>query len=71
MGLDLWELVLHVVRVHRANLVARGCAEDFDDLHKLIDARLTGEQWLTKHELSHNAASRPDIWCHRLVNEIL
>ena len=35
--LNLGELVLHVVRVHRLDLLARRCAEDLDDLDKLVD----------------------------------
>ena len=38
MRLDLREFVLHVVGVHGANLVSGRSAEDFDDLHKLINA---------------------------------
>lgn len=34
---DLRKLVLHVVRIHSPNLVARWRAEDLDDLHELID----------------------------------
>jgi hypothetical protein len=68
MGLDLGELVLHVVGVHCADLVARGCAEDFDDLHELIDTRLTREKWLAKHKLSHDTAGGPDIWYHMSAN---
>ncbi len=33
MWLDLWELVLHVVRIHSPNLITSGRAKDFDDLH--------------------------------------
>ena len=56
MRLDLWELVLHVVRVHRLDLLARGRAEHLDDLHELVDAALTGEERLAEHELGHDAA---------------
>jgi len=62
MGLDLGEFVLHVVRVHRTNLVACGSAEYFDDLHELVNTRLAREERLAKHELSHDAASRPHIY---------
>lgn len=61
MRLDLRELVLHVVGVHGADLVASRGAQNLDDLHQLVDTRLAGEEWLTKHELSHDAASRPHI----------
>lgn len=33
VGLDLRELVLHVVRVHGPDLVTGRCAEYLDDLH--------------------------------------
>ena len=59
--LDLRELVLHVVGVHRANLVSCGCAENLDDLDELVNARLTGKERLPKHELSHDTAGRPYI----------
>ena len=61
VGLDLGELVFHVVGVHGANLIASGSSQDLDDLNQLVDTRLTGEQRLAKHELSHDAASGPDI----------
>jgi len=55
--LDLREFVLHVVRVHGTNLVSRGRTQNFDNLYQLIDTRLSREQRLTKHQLSHDAAS--------------
>ena len=68
VGLDLGELVLHVVWVHGANLLAGWGPQHLDDLNKLINARLSGEQRLTKHQLSHDAASGPDI-CRENVSE--
>jgi hypothetical protein len=59
--LDLGELVFHVVGVHGADLIASRSSQDLDDLNQLVDARLTREQRLTEHELSHDTASRPDI----------
>jgi len=67
VGLDLGEFVLHVVGVHRANLVASRCAEYFDDLHELVDTRLAREERLSKHELGHDTASGPHI-CDLSVN---
>jgi hypothetical protein len=64
MRLDLRELVFHVVGVHGADLVASGSSQDLNNLDQLVNTRLTGEQRLTKHELSHNTASGPDI-CRR------
>ncbi len=66
--LDLGELVLHVVWVHGADLLAGGGPQHLDDLHKLINARLSREQRLTKHQLSHDAAGGPDI-CYEIVSE--
>jgi len=60
--LDLRELVLHVIWVHGANLLASWGAEHFDDLDKLINARLSREQGLTKHKFRHNTAGGPDIF---------
>ena len=59
--LDLGELVLHVVGVHGADLVTGGGAEHLDDFDKLINAGLAREEWLSQHELSHDAASAPDV----------
>ena len=61
MRLDLRELVLHVVGVHRANLVSCRRAENLDDLDELVDTRFTGKQRLPKHKLSHDTTSGPDI----------
>lgn len=49
MGLDLGELVLHVIRVHSADLLAGWGSQNLDNLHKLVDTRFTGEKRLTKH----------------------
>jgi hypothetical protein len=67
MRLDLWELVLHIVRVHCPNLVPGGSAKNFDDLHQLIDSRFAGEKRLPKHQLCHDAPGGPDIYekCQR------
>lgn len=67
MGFDLRELVLHVVRVHRLDLLARRCAEHLDDLDELIDAALSGEEGLAKHELSHDAPSGPYVDVRRVI----
>ncbi len=61
MRLDLGKFVLHVVGVHSTDLLASWGPKYFDDLYKLIDARFSWEQRLTKHELCHNTASGPDI----------
>lgn len=62
MRLDLRELVLHVVRVHCPDLVARWRSKDLDDFNKLVNTRFSGEQWLAKHQLCHNTTSRPYIY---------
>lgn len=36
-NLDLWEFVLHVIRVHRLDLFTSGSTENLDDLNELID----------------------------------
>jgi len=60
--LDLGELVFHVVGVHGADLVASRSSQNLDDLDQLVNTRLTGEQRLTEHKLSHDTASGPDIY---------
>lgn len=67
MGFDLRELVLHVVRVHRLDLLAGGCAQDLDDLDELIDAALSGEEGLAQHKLSHDAPGGPYVDVGRVV----
>jgi hypothetical protein len=62
MRLDLWKLVLHIVRVHCPNLVPGWSAKNFDDLHQLIDSRFAREKWLSKHQLCHDTPSGPDIF---------
>ena len=61
MGFDLRELVLHVVGVHGSDLLTGWSAQDLDDLDQLINAGFTWEERLSKHQLRHNATSRPDI----------
>lgn len=53
--------MLHVVGIHGADLVAGGSAEHLDDFDKLINAGLAREEWLSQHELSHDATSGPDV----------
>ena len=59
--LDLRELVLHVVRVHRLDLLPRRGAEHLDNLDELVDATLAWEQRLAEHELRHDTSRRPDV----------
>lgn len=61
VGLDLRELVLHVVGVHGSDLFTSRSAKHFDDLNKLIDAGFAREEGLAKHQLCHDTASRPNI----------
>ncbi len=56
MGLDLGELVLHIVGVHRTNLLPCRCAQHLDDLNQLVYALFAGEEWLSKHELCHHTS---------------
>ena len=44
--LDLRKLVFHVVGIHGANLFPRRSAQNFDDLHELVNPRLSWEEWL-------------------------
>lgn len=61
MRLDLWKLVLHVIRVHGTDLVPRRSSQDLDDLDQLINSRLAREQRLTQHEFGHDTSSGPYI----------
>lgn len=38
VGLNLRELVFHIVRIHRLDLLPGGRTKNFDDLDQLIDA---------------------------------
>lgn len=60
--LDLGELVLHVVGVHGADLITGRRAQHLDDLDELVNTRLTREQGLSQHQLSHHTAGRPHIY---------
>ena len=59
--LDLRKLVLHIIGIHCPNLLSGWGTEHFNDFHKLINARLPGEQWLSKHKLCHYATRRPYV----------
>ena len=61
MRLDLRELVLHVVRVHSLDLLARRRTEHLDNLNELVNSALAGEQGLAQHQLRHDTASGPDV----------
>ena len=67
MGLDLRELVVHVVRVHRPDLISCRSPQHFDDFHKLINPRLPRKQRLAKHQLGHDTASGPNV-CEAVSN---
>lgn len=62
MGLDLREFVLHVVRIHRLDLLPRRSSKYLDDLYELINSALSGEEWLAEHQFGHDATRRPDIY---------
>lgn len=59
--------MLHVVWVHRLDLLARWRAEDLDDLNELVDPGLARKERLTKHELGHDTAGGPDVDGRRIV----
>lgn len=63
VGLDLRELVFHVVRVHGANLLTGRSSEDFDNLNELVNARFAREEGLSEHQFCHDAASGPNVCC--------
>ena len=61
VGLNLRELVVCVVLVHRHDLLLGGGAEDLDDLHQLVHAAVSGEEGLAEEEFREHAAHRPYI----------
>jgi hypothetical protein len=61
MRLYLRKLVLHVIRIHGANLLAGRRAQNLDNLDKLVNAGFARKERLTEHELSHDTSSRPHI----------
>ena len=61
MGLDLREFVLHVIRIHRPDLISSRRPQNLDDFHQLIDTGFTGEKWLAEHKFRHNASGGPHI----------
>mmetsp|Transcript_30501 Transcript_30501/g.79201 ORF Transcript_30501/g.79201 Transcript_30501/m.79201 type:complete len:203 (-) Transcript_30501:740-1348(-) len=65
--LDLRELVLGVILVHRLDLVEGGRAEHLDNLDQLVDPRLAGEEGHAKEQLSEHAARRPHVNAARVV----
>lgn len=46
MRFDLRKLEFRIIRIHFANLFPGRCAQYFDDLHQLIDARITWKDGL-------------------------
>lgn len=56
VGLDLRELMLHVVGVHSLDLFPSWCSKDLDDLNQLINSALSREQGLTQHQLCHDTS---------------
>ena len=62
---DLREAELNVVAVHCLDLRTARSAEHLDDLDKLVDAAVSGEERLAQEELSENAAHRPHVYTTR------
>ena len=54
MRLDLWEFVLHIIRVHRLDLVPRWRPQNLDNFDQLIDPTFTRKEGLTEHEFRHH-----------------
>jgi len=48
MTLNLWELKFRIVWIHFAYLFSCGCAQDLDDLDKLIDTGIAREDGLAQ-----------------------
>eukprot|EP00968_Pinguiococcus_pyrenoidosus_P017555 scaffold1748_cov258-Pinguiococcus_pyrenoidosus.AAC.7 len=67
MCLDLRELELAIVRVHRPDLLLGRRAQHLDDLHELIYARLPREDRLAQKQLPCDAARGPHVDGRRVV----
>ena len=65
--LDLWETVLCVLWIHCKNLFTAGRAQNFYDFDELVNATLSRENRLSKHELGDDATYRPDIYVRSIV----
>mmetsp|Transcript_9353 Transcript_9353/g.23285 ORF Transcript_9353/g.23285 Transcript_9353/m.23285 type:complete len:346 (+) Transcript_9353:247-1284(+) len=65
--LDLRELVLGIVLVHRLDLLQGGCAEHLDDFDELVHAGLAREERHAEEQLGEHAAHRPDVDAARVV----
>mmetsp|Transcript_18818 Transcript_18818/g.37965 ORF Transcript_18818/g.37965 Transcript_18818/m.37965 type:complete len:287 (+) Transcript_18818:456-1316(+) len=61
MRLDLGELELRVIRVHRHELVPCWRAQHLDDLDELVDPALAWEDRLSQDELGSDACRRPNV----------
>jgi len=60
-GTDLRKSVFCVVGVHGEDLFALRGAQNLDNFHELVHARLPREDGLAEHELCNDAADRPDV----------
>jgi hypothetical protein len=58
---DLRKLELGVIGIHFANLLSGRCAQDFDNLHQLVDAGVAREYGLAKKKLGQHTSSAPNI----------
>mmetsp|Transcript_83043 Transcript_83043/g.199297 ORF Transcript_83043/g.199297 Transcript_83043/m.199297 type:complete len:296 (+) Transcript_83043:89-976(+) len=61
MRLDLRELELCVVRIHRHELFAGGRAQHLDDLHQLVHPTFSREDRVSQDELSRHTGHGPDV----------
>lgn len=61
MRLNLWEFEFGIVGVHLANLIARRCTEDLDDLDQLIYTAVAREYRLAEQQLRQYAACTPHV----------
>jgi hypothetical protein len=54
MRLNLREFVLHVIRVHRLDLLSRWRSQNLDNFDQLIDSTFAREEGLAEHEFRHH-----------------
>lgn len=58
---DLWKLELRIIRIHLADLFARGRPEHLDDLDQLVHARIARKDRLAEQQLREDAARAPHV----------
>lgn len=61
MRLDLRKPMFDITRIHGHNFLFARRAKDLDNLHQLINATVTGKEWLVQQQFGHDTTRRPDV----------